>query len=119
MQNKKGVCSLYLDQGNGSKFYVQVKEPVEKEWLRVQVKSGDLKGIGFLCERSKSHFWEFFCKIWVMITTLPSTQPCMKDPNIEDQTGSLSMAEYLLLANLRLACLTLGKTSIMVSLRDQ
>lgn len=48
MQNKKGVCSLYLDQGNGSKFYVQVKEPVEKEWLRVQVKSGDLKGIWFL-----------------------------------------------------------------------
>lgn len=56
IQNKGVFVSLCLDQGVGSKFYVQVKEPVEKKWLRVQVKRGGLKGIDLLGELRKSHF---------------------------------------------------------------
>lgn len=33
---------------------------------------------------------------------LPSTQPCMKDQNTEDQIVSSSTADYLLIASLRL-----------------
>lgn len=113
--------SLYFKEmeSDGSKFYVLVKEPAEEEWLGAQVKSGDLKGTDFLCKLSKSHFWEFSYKIWVMITAPPSTQPSVTDQNTEDQTVSLpTAAENLLIANLRLES-TLGKVSIMISLRDQ
>lgn len=97
--------SLYFKEteSDGSKFSILVKEPVEKGWLRVQVKSGGLKGTNFLCELSKSHFWGVFYKIRIMITAPPSSQLSMTDQNTKDQTASLpTAAENLLIANLRL-----------------